>query len=291
MYVLLTGLKNYTSNISAIVTTMDSGGSSGMLKTDFGILPPGDARNCLIALSTAPEKIAEIMNYRFKKGNIKGHNLGNLMIASLADKYGFERALNIMADLLNTRGKVIPVTVEKVELMAELENNNILKGEANIGRFGKGIKRLFLSGRARATQNALRAIERADLVVLSGGSLFTSILPNLLVSGIKEKLKGRKIVYISNVMTEYPETHGYMMEDHVSEVEKYLGREVNYVIYNIEKPSKEILEKYRKEMKFLVEPKVEHLGKKKFIPAEVLSHSNFVRHDPDKLAKEILKLA
>ena len=197
--VLLRGLKEFTSNITAIVSVADDGGSSGRLRNQLGMLPPGDVRNCMVALADKEALMEKILNYRFKQGDeLAGHNLGNLFLAAMADMYGnFEEAVRQMSRVLAIRGKVIPSTLEHVVLKAELTDGSIIRGESNISKAERAIKEITIEPeKAEPLDEALEAISEADAIILGPGSLYTSVIPNLLVSGIPEAIKKSKAMKI-----------------------------------------------------------------------------------------------
>lgn len=296
LYTLLRGLKKFDLDITAIVSTSDSGGSSGILRDEYGILPPGDIRKCLIALSESEEILRNLFSYRFNKGSLKGHAFGNLFITALTEMTGsFIQAVEEAEKLLNIKGKVLPCTLDKVTLCALLENGKIVEGEVEVNRSGidykSRIKKLFMKPHAKAYRPAIKAIKKADLIVLGPGSLYTSILPNLIVEGIPETINSSraKKVYVVNVMTEPGETEGFTASLHLREVEKYLRGRVDYIIVNQGKAPKTLLEKYKKEKKEQVRID-EHNLKIKIIKGNFLAKKNLLRHDSYKLAKAIIKL-
>jgi len=288
-YTLLNGLKEYTSNITCIVTTMDSGGSSQLLKTEFGVLPPGDIRNCMVALSPLPDDLRLIFSKRFSpNSSMKGHPIGNLILTKIAQDDGFPEALKKMSTLLRVRGNVLPVTYDKAELIAVAEKGIKCYGEEEVTKKGINIKEMLFNETPKANPDVLKAIQDADLIVLGPGSLFTSIIPNLMVPGVKEAIKKSKAkkVYVMQVMTQYAETHGFKAENFVSWINKYV--DVDYILMNTLKPSDEKLKAYTKENKFYVEPLAGE--NKKYIRAELISETNIVRHDSKKLAETIYEL-
>lgn len=299
-FVLLSGLKKYTKNLTAIVTMADSGGSAGILRDELGILPPGDIRRCLVALSSSPKILLDLFNYRFSTGHLAGDSFGNLFLAALSEISGsFEKAVALASEILKIQGKVIPVTLDKTTLYAQLENSQIIKGEENIDRPKHNpelkIKKVYLKPKALANCRALQAIKEADLVIIGPGDLYTSIIPNLLVEGIVKAIKNSKArkIYLVNLMTKYGETNNFQVHNFIEETEKYLGKEIiNYVIYNNKRPASRLLEKYEKEKKYFVEWDEKKLENRKFkaISVDVISSKNLVRHQPDKLAKVIFDL-
>jgi uncharacterized cofD-like protein len=252
---LLRGLKTYTSNISAIVTVMDSGGSSGRLRRELGMLPPGDIRNNIIALAADESKITQLFAHRFRDGggDLGGHSLGNLVLAGLQELTGgnFEQAVVEMSQILNIRGQVLPATLEDVELCAEMHDGSRVHGEAEIPTSGKRIVRLTLSRPdIPPAPKVLEEIRRADLIILGPGSLYTSLIPNLLVEGINREIEATSALkfYIANLMTQPGETEGFALSDHLKALEPYLDpRALDFVVVNSEPIPEEILKRYREE--------------------------------------------
>lgn len=253
--VLLRGLKKVSTNISAIVTVADDGGGSGMLRHDYGMLPPGDVRNCILALANEEDMMESLLQYRFRKGRLKGQNMGNLFIAALTDIYGdFELAVDKLHDILRIKGHVIPVTSENVTLCARLENGKIIEGESRIPNavqnFNSPIEDVFLDPPdPPALQSAINAILSADMIVMGPGSLYSSIIPNLLVGGISEAIlaAGGMKVLVCNVMTQVGETDDYTVTDYAKAVEKYLGKRViEYFLVNDHECSEDELLPYLK---------------------------------------------
>lgn len=246
--VLLNGLKK-KFEVSAIVTVGDNGGGSGILREDLNMLPPGDIRNCLLALSEAPDDLRKLLSYRFEDGSLKGQSLGNLIIAGMVKSEGsFENGIQIVSNVLNLKGKVYPVTIDNMDLCAVLTDGVQVRGESEIAIFAlkrkAGIKELSLMNHVNISEHAKEAILNADVVTLGPGSLYTSVICNLLVDGVREALKDKKIVYIANVMTQPEETNGYTLYHHVEEVERYLGREIDFVLANDVLPKRELIEEY-----------------------------------------------
>jgi len=251
---LLRGLKASTSNISAIVTVMDNGGSSGRLRRELGMLPPGDIRNNLIALAADESKLARLFAHRFRDGlgELGGHSLGNLVLAGMQELTGnFEQAVAEMSQILNIQGQVLPATLEDVELCAEMSDGNVVRGEAQIPRSGKRIVRLSLSRpHVAPSRKVLEEIEQADLIILGPGSLYTSIIPNLLIDGISRAIEAAPALkfYIANLMTQPGETEGFTLSDHLQALAPYLDPTVlDFVIINSEPIPEEILRRYREE--------------------------------------------
>lgn len=296
---MLRGLKQYTSNIVAVVTVTDDGGSSGRLNRDMGVLPPGDIRNCLVALADAEPLMTELFQYRFDEGEERflGHSFGNLLIAAMTQITGdFELAVKETSNILAIRGRVLPSTIEQVRLQAELEDGTLAEGETNIASARLPIKHVMLHpSTAKPLEETLKAIETADCIVLGPGSVYTSIVPNLLVNGVPEAISASNAakIYVCNVMTQPGETDNYAAADHVRAVAKHTERiAFNYVLVNQEKPNKLLLDKYKESNQFFVEPNVAAIRDMGFRPilGDYISQTDVVRHDPAKLADAIIKL-
>lgn len=300
IFPILSGLKKYFTNLTAIITMADDGGSTGVLREEFGILPPGDVRRAIIALSHSDNKIlSELFNYRFKDGRgLAGHAFGNLMITALQDITGnFEKAIEEAGKILSIKGEVIPVTTTPTRLVAELENGQIIRGETNIDipRHDPRmrIRALRLEPEVSLNPRAKKAIEEANIVSIGPGDLYTSILPNLLVKGMPDALKNSKakIVYFVNVMTKFGETHGFTASKFVEVIEQYVGKNViDYVAINTTKPTANRLKPYAHENSWCVEVDEENLGPKPVpLYADLIRSRGFIRHDPEKTAA-LLKL-
>lgn len=295
---LLTGLKEYTSNITAIVTVADDGGSSGRIRKQFDILPPGDIRNCLVALADASSMMRDLFQFRFEDGSeLAGHSFGNLFITVMTRITGdFEKGVRETSKVLALRGQVIPSTLAKVTLCARHLDGSVTEGENQIPKTQKKISRVYLKPEsADTTPEAVKAILGADIIVLGPGSLYTSILPNLLISGIKDSLIASRAikVYVCNVMTQPGETDGFTASDHISTLINHSDpRVLNYCIVNTGRLQAEILERYGQEKAYQVvndRRKIESMGYR-VIEDDTISMDNFIRHDPIKLAKIILTL-
>jgi len=303
-FVVLSALKNYPVELTAIVSMADDGGSTGMLRDQYGVLPPGDARRALVALSESSETLRELFNYRFQKGSLAGHSFGNIFLSALEQLKGnFGAAVEEASQVLNVKGRVLPVTLSNVRLFAELADGKILKGETNIDiprtKIRAKIKKVWLSPGAKINSEAREAIARADLIVIGPGDLYTSLIPNLLVRGAPEAIKKSKAkkVFVCNLMTKFGETHGFRAEDFIEEIEKYLGKNVlDYAVFNNKKPHPKTLARYKKEgAEFIEPPNVRNLVsdkvKPKYILADLLDDGPFIRHNPrQKLAKVLTGL-
>ncbi|HOV80559.1 MAG TPA: YvcK family protein [Bacillota bacterium] len=294
--VLLRGLKEYTSNLTAIVTVTDDGGSSGRLRGDLGILPPGDIRNCLVALADKEPLMEELLQYRFLTGELAGHSMGNLLIAALTEMSGsFDHAIRSLSKVLAVRGQVLPSTLTDVTLCAELNDGVVVKGESNISGCKGGIKRVFLKpSRCLPMAEALTAIRNADAVVLGPGSLYTSVIPNLLVRGIPEALSRSSAIkiYVCNVMTQPGETDGYSASSHLKAIIAHAGNCIDYAVVNTGQVPGRLRARYLQEGKEPVAAdmaEIERLGVAA-VGEDLVYETEVVRHHPDKLAQAILSL-
>ena len=295
---LLRGFKKCTSNITAIVTVADDGGSSGKLRDELGILPPGDIRNCLVALADVEPLMEKLMQYRFSdEGHLVGHSFGNLFIAAMTEVTGdFEEAIKESSEVLALKGQVLPATNEDVQLGAVYADNSIRMGESVIPKQDKEIKKVFLKpSSCKPTEDALKSIKQAGVITIGPGSLYTSILPNLLVEGIVEAIQDSNAikVYICNVMTQPGETTNYTASDHIQTIYDHIGKEIfDYVIINTERGTKSLIDKYREEGAYPVKFDRDKIKAKqiKIIEGNLLSSNKYLRHDPDETAKKILDL-
>jgi uncharacterized cofD-like protein len=294
---LLRGLKRYTSNLTAVVTVSDDGGSSGRLQKELGILPPGDIRNCLVALADDEALVTDLFKYRFAEGEgLMGHSFGNLFLAAMTGITGnFDRAIKESSRVLNIKGRVLPATLESVRLRATMQDGSEVRGETAISTSPVPIARLALEPeRVAPLREVIEAIAQADAIVLGPGSLYTSILPNLLVRGVADAIASATCpkIYICNVMTQPGETDGYAASDHVDALLEQSGARVcDYAVVNLE-PPKRLLETYAEGGQMPVAPdreKIEALGIR-VVDARVISETDTVRHDPQKLADVVLKL-
>ena len=255
-----------------------------------------------MALSNSDQLMRDLFNYRFQNGGLQNHPFGNLLLSSLEKITGsFEAAVARASEILAIDGQVIPVTTDKTNLCARLENGNIIKGETNIDvpkhDGNLAIQEVWLEPNARATKKALQAIKEADIIIIGPGDLYTSVLPNLLVGGIVAAIrKSRaKNIYICNLMTKYGETNGFSVSDFAAAIEKYLGKNVlDYIIYNTGKLPPKLLKKYAGEkeapVKMLLSVNENKKNKLKYIGADVAGHKTLIRHDADRLARLIIKL-
>ncbi len=294
---LLRGLKRRTTNLTAVVTVSDDGGSSGRLQKELGVLPPGDVRNCLVALADDEALVTDLFRYRFTEGEgLSGHSFGNLFLAAMTGITGnFDKAIKESSRVLNIVGRVLPATLGVVRLCAELDDGSIVEGESNIPLAKRPIKRVFFDPpMAAALDEAIEAIREADAIVLGPGSLFTSILPNFLVDRIAREVanSGAVKMYVCNVMTQPGETENMTAADHVEALFDNAGARVcDYVLVNDEAPSR-LLAFYAQEGQIPVKPDVERVAALGVEPvrAQVISETQTVRHDPEKLAAVVISV-
>ena len=298
---MLRGLKERTSNIVAIVTVTDNGGSSGRLSQQMGMLPPGDLRNCLVALADAEPTLASLFQFRFEEGHegLAGHSFGNLFIAAMTEIYkgNYEQAIAATSKVLAIRGKVYPSTTQNVVLLGEMEDGSIVEGETQIADHALPIKHMYLRPEnAQPLADALEAIRLADAIILGPGSVYTSIIPNLLVDGIADAIdKSRAVkIYVCNVMTQPGETDNYTASDHLRVISDHAPgkRLFDYALINKEPPGDAILEKYEKYGQRFVTPDADRIREMGYIPRAVnlISQTDIVRHDPAHLAEEIFRI-
>jgi uncharacterized cofD-like protein len=294
LYTLLTGLKFYTPRITAVVSMSDSGGSSGILRDSLGVLPPGDIRRCLVALSKKEQFWRRIFDIRFGNEN---HAIGNIILSDLEKDFGcITDAIKFLSEQMDVVGHVMPVTLDKGNLYAILENGEKIIGETNIDipkhDPNLKIKEVGLEPRCFIYREASERLLNADSIVLSSGDLYTSVIPNLLVKGVKDAINNSKAkkIYICNIMTKYGETNNFKTSDFVFEIEKYLENKLDYVILNKTKPSQDILDRYKEENSEFVEPDLESTSGRKVILEDLLSTTDFSRHNPKKLGYSIINL-
>jgi uncharacterized cofD-like protein len=293
-YTLLSALKDLPVNITSIVSMVDSGGSTGRLRDEYGILPPGDILKCLLALSPYTEA-REILQARFTSSEkLEGHNAGNFLLTFLTQYLSndFPGAVDALGEILKVRGTVLPVTTDQATLVAELEDGSFVYSESaiDVGRQDrKKIKKAFLvphSGDLKVYPKVIQAIEQADFVVIGPGDLYTSIIPNLLVPKVKETLQliNKPIVFVVNIMTKFGETDGFVVDDFVQTIEKYLERSVDIVIANKTVPSDSLLEKYKEEGADVVRI-INELEGRRLLQEDLLGVGDLARHDVSKLAQ------
>ena len=296
---LLRGWKQHSSNITAIVTVTDDGGSSGRLIQDKGMIPPGDIRNCLVALADAEKAMTDLFSFRFKDGgSLSGHSMGNLLITALVEQAqgDFELAINIASEVLAIRGQVMPSTLDHVGLCALLDNGVEIHGETAIVEAGRKIRELRLApSSVSAYQPALDAIANADLICIGPGSVYTSVIPNLLIPGMAQALRKSKAikVYICNVMTQKGESDSFSASEHVGAIMQQVKERVfDYVLVNTGIPTDVSLEKYRTVGQMFVDPDIDRIKAMglRIIPGNYMSETDFVRHDYVKVVSKLMTI-
>ena len=307
---LLRGLKKYEGiEISAVVTMMDDGGSSGRLIEEFGTLPPGDIRNCILALAEKEDIVTKIFKYRFpvkmRPPQVGGHSLGNLLMVALADIYGgFDKAISKISEIVSIKGKVLPITLQPTQLVAVLEDGTIRYGETSISSSKKPIKKLlFNPKKIKHYEEVISEIKQSDLIVIGPGSLFTSVLPNLIIKEVTKAIStsNAEKVYVCNIMTQPGETDNFTAEKHIETIYEHTKNKIkfDYVIINTSKIPKKLYEKYKKQNSYPVEVKdmtyLQQLVTKAVIKEKLLNNefdpsTKFARHDPNKLASAIIKI-
>lgn len=294
---MLKGIKKITNNLTAIVTVGDDGGSSGRLREEMGILPPGDIRNCIAALADDEDLVTKLFQYRFKTGNdLKGHSFGNIFLTAMCEVTGdMFNAVIESSKVLSIRGRVLPATLDDMRLAAVMDDGSIVKGESLIPESGKKIKKLFTEPEnCKPLKEAIEAIKDAELIIMGPGSLYTSILPNLLIPEIAEEIEksSAKKVYVCNVMTQPGETDGYTVSDHIKAILNHVGNKkiMDAVLVNTHLPEN-VLEKYKAENSFPVEIDEEEIRK---LGIDIFAFrmtdecsSGYVRHNPSRLMKAV----
>ena len=310
-FTVLSGLKKYNNlDLTAVVSMADDGGSTGKLRDEYGVLPPGDIRQCLVALSEADQLMRELFNFRFSGGSLTGHNLGNIFISAVEKMTGnFNDALKVISMILNVRGLVLPVTLNKVRLQVELNNGKVILGQNEIAnnhlvsRFG--VKKIYFDKKAKANPEATKAILSADLVVVGPGSFYSSLIPNFLVKGIPEALIATraKKVFVCNLMNQYGQTDDFTVADFVEGIERFIKPNTfNYIIYNEQIPSGNLLKKYVDEGQPVLLGEKKKNSSHKFVGVKLLNDKipkrakgdplarTLIRHNPEALAKAIVNL-
>ena len=310
-YSALLGLKKHPLKLSAIVNMIDDGGSSGVLRDELGVLPPGDVRQCLVALAESSTTLRKLFNYRFEEGGLKGHTFGNIFLSALEKETGsFKKAISEAGKILRTRGNVVPVTFTKSVLCADLMDGTTIVGQHHVdvveGKEERAqIKKISLKPLAKLNEDAKRAIDEADYIIIGPGDLYTSILPNILVKGVPQAIissKAKKI-FVMNLMTKYGQTTGYGTKKHFEELESYLGKGIiDFVLINSEVPRKKVLDWYAQYEEKPVKDNLKTNGKYKITKADLLkdvvlknNHADvlrrsIIRHDSKKLADQVMEL-
>lgn len=312
-FTMLSALKRHTSQIAAIVSMADDGGSTGVLRDEHGTLPPGDVRQCLVALSDSP-KVRDLFEYRFDAGTFSGHSFGNVLLTALEKITGdFSQAVETAADILRIRGTVIPATLDDVRLVMEWPNKSFtLHGERVIDAeyFSQDPRKSTLRLTPNATLNPLAkaAIEQADIVVIAPGDLYTSLGPLLVIDGVGEALANSKAVkiYVSNLVSKSGQTDGFTVSDHAKEIERFAGTPIlDYVLYNQEAPSPEVAKRYEEEGGYITSVDTEVLSQQQYRPIggnflgamassndadTLIGKRSLIRHDAKRVAAAILEV-
>lgn len=311
-FVLLSGLKRYTQHITALVNMSDDGGSTGLLRDELGVLPPGDARQCLVALSDS-EKVRDLFNYRFEEGSLKGHAFGNLFLTALEKMTGnFAEAVELAGEVLSITGSVQPVTLSNVTLCMRTTDGTVTRGEHKIelAKFGSSRPELWLEPESQLNPAALSSLEQADMIVIAPGDIYNSLGPALIVPGLGEALcksKAKK-VYVCNLVTKPGQSDGFKAHDFAAEIERFIGKPcLDWVLYNDTPPSEELLKKYAHEDEYAVEidagafERAHYRTKGSALIADAIAPKpssadaiadmrSYIRHDPDRIARELMRL-
>ncbi len=312
-FTLLMGLKRHPFQLSAIVSMADDGGSTGVLRDELGVLPPGDVRQCLVALSQSSEKMRELMNYRFENGGLKGHSFGNLFLSALEKMEGnFSEGVRCAMEILNVCGEVIPVTDDDAHLEMKLSDGTILRGENEINHAEilqeVGVEKFSFAKSVRASALALKRISEADAIVIGPGNFYCSLLPNVLIRSCARAIRdaSARVIFVANLTNKRGHTSGWDVDDFVRELERYIGRgRVDFVVWNVRKPNKELVRKYEQQegegMLVDFETKRDVSRTYRVLRADVVSDRapsirksdaiaatrSFIRHDSDRLAQAI----
>ena len=328
-YTVLSALKRFSDfDLKAIVAMTDDGGSTGVLRSELGVLPPGDIRNCLVALSEAPETVRELFNYRFDNGSLKGHSFGNLFLSAFEKVLGsFDESVQEISKIIKLRGEIVPVTLDNVNLKMILKNGAVLEGERNITPSEViqpiGIKKFSIRPKPKLSPRAKKVILESDVIIIGPGNLYTSLIPLFLIPGIPEVLKKTraKVILIVNLVTKFGQTDGFSVFTFTREIEKYLGVGViDKVVFNTKMPKNSVLDRYfrlekSKPIIFSLNKKylpmsARRVSKNNFVfdgkeffggdlvsnglnhqtKSDVLTRRNLIRHHPEKLAKFLIKL-
>lgn len=302
-FTVLSGLKTYPVELTAVVAMADDGGSTGTLRDELGVLPPGDVRQCLVALSESDQLMRELMSYRFPSGSLEGHSFGNLLLSALEKVTGsFDEAVEKASEILRISGHVVPATLDKVELVARLRGDGEVRGQSNIHKTNlEQLQRIKLEPAAHANPKALTAIAQADLIIIGPGDFYSSLIPSLLVQGIPEAVqqaRGR-VMYVANLMTKTGHTEQFSVQDFVAKIEQYLGRSIDITLYNSFRPEQSLLDRYAREGETMVDVPTKSLGPT-YIGHDLVSREfpktqpgdplirTFIRHDPTRLAECII---
>ncbi|MDR1474088.1 MAG: YvcK family protein [Endomicrobium sp.] len=290
---LLRGLKKYNYDITAVVNVADDGGSSGKLRTELGILPPGDIRSCLVALSEEESLMSELFKYRFPaKGSLNGHSFGNLFLTAMsAVTGGFDNAVTHCGQVLAVKGRVLPVTLSSISLEAELDSGEKVKGEQKISKVKEKIKKVYLTpDSSQTTREVISAFRQADVIIIGPGSLYTSIIVNLLIGGVVSAIKRSKAykIYIGNIMTQPGETRDYKLSDHIAAIENNSYENIlDCAVVNNKTLPEKLLKKYKRYGAYQVENDKIRI---KTVRANLIADEFYVRHDSQKLARVLSEI-
>lgn len=310
-YTILSGLKKLPDmSLTALVSMADDGGSTGVLRDELGVLPAGDVRQCLIALSEHSDVVRTLMGYRFSEGTLSGHSFGNIFLAALEKVTGdFVKGVEIASEILKVRGKVVPITTSKIELSICLSDDSCIKGENTINHADlqtKGITSISYTEEAYLNPHAQDAMLKADVIILGPGNYYCSVVPNLIVGGFKDVLQksSAKIIFPVNLTNKHGHTLGWKVSDYVKDIEKYLGKQLDYIVVNSQIPSEEQVAHYKMEEGDGVLTEDDMGDDIRVIREDLLSHAiikyneadtiqnlrSFIRHDKDKLAEAVAKI-
>lgn len=315
-FTLLSGLKKYPVDISAIVSMADDGGSTGVLRDELGVLPPGDVRQCLVALSESSAKMRALMNYRFENGCLKGHSFGNLLLSALEKTSGsFMKGVEEAMEILKVRGEVIPVTDEDAKLELKLSDGTVLRGENEINHHKSfqdiGVKEFRFAGKVRAYKKAIQRVKQADMIVIGPGNLYCSLLPNFILKDFASAIKNSqaKVVYVANLTNKKGHTIGFDVDDYVAVLEQYIGKDrINYTVCASRKPLKILVKKYEQAEgsdTLVVFKENKNLKRRyKLVRADIISKKipkqnkndaiaamrALIRHDSDRLARVVMSI-
>jgi uncharacterized cofD-like protein len=311
-FTLLSGLKTYVTDITSLVNMSDDGGSTGKLRDELGVLPPGDVRQCLVALSKS-EKLRDLFSYRFNEGSLSGHSFGNLFLSAVEKMTdSFSEAVELAGNLLRIQGRVIPITTDSIHLVMTDSDGNVTKGEYKIGNMNFGENRrpkISIEPNVSISKEAKSAIANADIIVIAPGNLYGSLAPPLVTGGMMSALKSAKakIVYVCNLVTKPQQTDGFMVHDYTDEIERFIGTPVlDYVIFNTDEPTPAMLKKYTHDGEYPVGFDLEVMDSKHYqaiglplIDTEPIRHNtndkishnrSLIRHDSDQVARQLMKI-
>lgn len=313
-FTLLSVLKDYVQDITALVNMADDGGSTGVLRDELGVLPPGDVRQCLVALSRSSDQMRDLFNYRFPEGILEGHSFGNLFLTAVEKMSDddFSEAVKVASQVLDIQGRVLPMTLDDIRLKIKFSDGSVEKGEINIGHMdfeGRLRPEISLEPRGRINPEAKEALESADIIVIAPGNLYGSIGPALIVDGVKKALgkSKAKLVYVCNLMTKPGQTDGFDVRDYAEEVERFIGaHRLDYVLFNNSSPDSALIDKYSAEKEFLVDRSNKKLKDvhyraigSNFI-SDVIHHKNssdtlksentFIRHNAEAVSRQLMKI-